>query len=61
MGTSDGDRDGIDGQQDPAGAEVHAGLGLPPGTDETRNCGETAGYNRMLWTALKRKAAYLPG
>jgi hypothetical protein len=20
-----------------------------------------AGYNRMLWTALRRKAAYLPG
>jgi hypothetical protein len=22
---------------------------------------EGRGYNRMLWTALKRKAAYLPG
>jgi hypothetical protein len=38
------------------GAICLAGLGRL--TAEVRT---TASYNRMLWTALRRKAAYLPG
>jgi hypothetical protein len=30
----------------------------PPRTDHTE---DLSGYNRMLWTAVRRKAAYLPG
>jgi hypothetical protein len=34
---------------------------LPPGEYSWRVISAGPGYNRMLWTALRRKAAYLPG